>query len=238
MHLFKLSLLSVCYQKIIEEVEEMLNNLPGVTSVHGRFYDLSSKYYRIIGNHAAYYKDALRYLGCVDIKDLPGRLKAWWEMVFFFIWSALLSTILFITSIETEKQERAFTLGLAGLLGEGVYNFGELVGSVCARVNVCALVSEAWTHRCVCSHSWCILCWSLWGTRISSGSLILFTPSMEETWRSSRATRLHGANRWVYPLLSQQNSGEKEITLISGRSVVVLVHKCLSLVAWSRHTWS
>ncbi|KAK5619353.1 26S proteasome non-ATPase regulatory subunit 13 [Crenichthys baileyi] len=86
-------------KKIIEEVEEMLNNLPGVTSVHGRFYDLSSKYYRIIGNHAAYYKDALRYLGCVDIKDLP----------------------------ETEKQERAFTLGLAGLLGEGVYNFGELL---------------------------------------------------------------------------------------------------------------
>lgn len=51
----------------------MLNNLPGVTSVHGRFYDLSSKYYRIIGNHASYYKDALRYLGCVDIKDLPGE---------------------------------------------------------------------------------------------------------------------------------------------------------------------
>uniref|UniRef100_A0A671WLZ5 26S proteasome non-ATPase regulatory subunit 13 n=1 Tax=Sparus aurata TaxID=8175 RepID=A0A671WLZ5_SPAAU len=86
-------------KKLIEDVEEMLNNLPGVTSVHGRFYDLSSKYYRIIGNHASYYKDALRYLGCVDIKDLP----------------------------ETEKQERAFTLGLAGLLGEGVYNFGELL---------------------------------------------------------------------------------------------------------------
>uniref|UniRef100_A0A673W406 26S proteasome non-ATPase regulatory subunit 13 n=1 Tax=Salmo trutta TaxID=8032 RepID=A0A673W406_SALTR len=84
---------------LIEEVEETLNNLPGVTSVHGRFYDLSSKYYRIVGNHASYYKDALRYLGCVDIKDLP----------------------------ETEKQERAFTLGLAGLLGEGVYNFGELL---------------------------------------------------------------------------------------------------------------
>lgn len=52
-----------------------------------------------------------------------------------------MSTILFITSsiitIETEKQERAFTLGLAGLLGEGVYNFGELVGSVCARVRAC-----------------------------------------------------------------------------------------------------
>lgn len=63
------------FQKIIEDVEEMLNNLPGVTSVHGRFYDLSSKYYRIIGNHAAYYKDALRYLGCVEIRDLPGGPK-------------------------------------------------------------------------------------------------------------------------------------------------------------------
>uniref|UniRef100_A0A8D3DUK5 26S proteasome non-ATPase regulatory subunit 13 n=1 Tax=Scophthalmus maximus TaxID=52904 RepID=A0A8D3DUK5_SCOMX len=62
-------------KKITEEVEEMLNNLPGVTSVHGRFYDLSSKYYRIIGNHASYYKDALRYLGCVDIKDLPGEKR-------------------------------------------------------------------------------------------------------------------------------------------------------------------
>lgn len=54
-------------------MEEILNNLHGVTSVHGRFYDLSSKYYRIIGNHASYYKDALRYLGCVDVKDLPGE---------------------------------------------------------------------------------------------------------------------------------------------------------------------
>lgn len=51
----------------------MLNNLPGVTSVHSRFYDLSSKYYQTIGNHASYYKDALRFLGCIDVKDLPGN---------------------------------------------------------------------------------------------------------------------------------------------------------------------
>nr|XP_033784396.1 26S proteasome non-ATPase regulatory subunit 13 [Geotrypetes seraphini] len=86
-------------KETIESVEEMLNNLPGVTSVHSRFYDLSSKYYQTIGNHASYYKDALRFLGCIDVKDLP----------------------------VTEQQERAFTLGLAGLLGEGVYNFGELL---------------------------------------------------------------------------------------------------------------
>ncbi|NWW87085.1 PSD13 ATPase, partial [Rhynochetos jubatus] len=49
--------------------------------------------------HASYYKDALRFLGCINVKDLP----------------------------VSEQQERAFTLGLAGLLGEGVYNFGELL---------------------------------------------------------------------------------------------------------------
>ena len=36
-------------------------------------------------------------------------------------------SFLFVSTTEAEQQERAFTLGLAGLLGEGVYNFGELV---------------------------------------------------------------------------------------------------------------
>lgn len=86
-------------KETIEGVEEMLGGLAGVTSVHSRFYDLSSKYYQTIGNHASYYKDALRFLGCTELKDLP----------------------------ISEQQDRAFTLGLAGLLGDGVYNFGELL---------------------------------------------------------------------------------------------------------------
>ncbi|KAM4721650.1 26S proteasome non-ATPase regulatory subunit 13 [Rhinophrynus dorsalis] len=86
-------------KETIEAVEEMLGGLAGVTSVHSRFYDLSSKYYQTIGNHASYYKDALRFLGCTEHKDLP----------------------------VSEQQDRAFTLGLAGLLGDGVYNFGELL---------------------------------------------------------------------------------------------------------------
>lgn len=114
-------------QKIIEEVEEMLNNLPGVTSVHGRFYDLSSKYYRIIGNHASYYKDALRYLGCVDLKDLPGEAAFPMEVISDECQMVVAQSEDLLSPTETEKQERAFTLGLAGLLGEGVYNFGELV---------------------------------------------------------------------------------------------------------------
>lgn len=51
----------------------MLGGLAGVTSVHSRFYDLSSKYYQTIGNHASYYKDALRFLGCTELKDLPSK---------------------------------------------------------------------------------------------------------------------------------------------------------------------
>jgi len=86
-------------KKIIEETEVLLDTLDGVTSVHGRFYELSSNYYRLIGKYAEYYRDALRFLGCTDITDIP----------------------------KEEQMERAFYLGLAALLGTGVYNFGELL---------------------------------------------------------------------------------------------------------------
>ncbi|XP_059009074.1 26S proteasome non-ATPase regulatory subunit 13 isoform X2 [Mustela lutreola] len=122
-------------KETIEDVEEMLNSLPGVTSVHSRFYDLSSKYYQTVGNHAAYYKDALRFLGCVDIKDLPGNVEPWKSLSKEHALEAcqqLSEVALACASLAeegpvSEQQERAFTLGLAGLLGEGVFNFGELL---------------------------------------------------------------------------------------------------------------
>jgi 26S proteasome regulatory subunit N9 len=86
-------------KKVLEEAETLLNTIDGVSAVHGRFYELSSNYYRIIGKHAEYYRDALRFLGCTEITDIP----------------------------VSEQAERAFFLGLAALLGEGVYNFGELL---------------------------------------------------------------------------------------------------------------
>ncbi|CAG9770043.1 unnamed protein product [Ceutorhynchus assimilis] len=86
-------------KKIIEEVEETLDNADGVTPVHGRFYLLASQYYRIQGNHAQYYRTALRYLGCIELETLT----------------------------EETKMQHAFFLGLAALLGEGIYNLGELL---------------------------------------------------------------------------------------------------------------
>lgn len=86
-------------KKVIEDVEAMLDNADGVTTVHGRFYLLASRLYRLQGKHAEYYRTALRYLGCIDLNTLT----------------------------KQEKEQHAFFLGLAALLGEGVYNIGELL---------------------------------------------------------------------------------------------------------------
>ena len=85
----------------MEELETELAKLDTVTSVHTRFYELSSSYYRTVGDHTAYYRNALRYLGCLEDN---GRSLS-----------------------EHERRERAFYLSLAALLGEGIYNFGELL---------------------------------------------------------------------------------------------------------------
>jgi len=86
-------------KKLIKEAQNLLDSLDGVTTVHGRFYDLSSNYSKVIGSYNEYYRDALRFLGCMDITQIP----------------------------EAELQQRAFSLSLAALLGSDVYNFGELL---------------------------------------------------------------------------------------------------------------
>ncbi|VDN83720.1 unnamed protein product [Brugia pahangi] len=86
-------------RKMIEETQVLLDELPGVTPVHGPFYKVSSIYLKEIGNYAGYYREALRYLGCEDQAKLP----------------------------QSEKQLQAVLLGFAALLGDNVYNFGELL---------------------------------------------------------------------------------------------------------------
>ena len=86
-------------KSIIIELEKKVNDLDQVTSVHQRFYELSSNYYRIIIDYANYYRDSLRYLGCIDMKSVK----------------------------LTDFQERAFNICLAAILGKNLYNFGELV---------------------------------------------------------------------------------------------------------------
>lgn len=80
-------------------MEKLLDDFEGVTTVHGRYYNLAAQYYRQQGKHAEYYRTALRYLGCIELSDIS----------------------------KEEQEQQAFFLGIAALLGEGVYNLGELV---------------------------------------------------------------------------------------------------------------
>ena len=75
----------MCFpQKIREEAEELLETLDGVTPIHGRFYELSSNFQKLMGNHADYYRDALRFLGCIKLEDIPSKYRntSYW---FWFI---------------------------------------------------------------------------------------------------------------------------------------------------------
>lgn len=84
---------------IIEEVEGLLDTVDGVSPVHSHFYLLASDLYRIQGKHAQFYRASLRYLGCTDMATLS----------------------------KEEQAKHAFFLSLAALLGDKIFNFGELL---------------------------------------------------------------------------------------------------------------
>ncbi|ULU06065.1 hypothetical protein L5515_014278 [Caenorhabditis briggsae] len=83
----------------IDFTQKEVDALVGVTEVHAPFYRVSALYLREIGDFAGYYREALRYLGVEDAKNLSAE----------------------------EKQVHAVLLGFAALLGENVHNFGELL---------------------------------------------------------------------------------------------------------------
>ena len=91
-------------------------------------------------DYEAYYRDALRFLGCVDIKLLSGETlysRCQPVCISRYVHAPLICgshtdtradelAVLSVTAGE-EQMERAFSLSLAALMGENVYNFGELV---------------------------------------------------------------------------------------------------------------
>ena len=60
---------------MVEECRSLLDAQDGVTAVHSRFYELSSNYHKLMGNHAEYYKDALRFLGCTPLEQIPCKIE-------------------------------------------------------------------------------------------------------------------------------------------------------------------
>merc|ERR1719471_2062615 len=84
---------------IIEEVENLLDTNDGISPVHSHFYLLASDLHKIQGKHALYYRASLRYLGCTELASLS----------------------------KEEQANHAFHLALAALLGDRIFNFGELL---------------------------------------------------------------------------------------------------------------
>jgi len=83
---------------IIEDLKEVLEESGNVTAVHGKYFLLASQYYRRVGKHSEYYRCGLQFLGC-SLDEYP----------------------------KEEWPQQAFFLGLAALLGDGIYNIGELL---------------------------------------------------------------------------------------------------------------
>lgn len=85
-------------KKIIEDLKEVLEESGNVTPVHGKYFMLASQYYRRVGQHSDFYRCGLQFLGC-SMDEYP----------------------------KEEWPQQAFFLGLAAMLGDGIYNIGELV---------------------------------------------------------------------------------------------------------------
>ncbi|KAK3830169.1 MAG: hypothetical protein JOS17DRAFT_747165 [Linnemannia elongata] len=87
-------------KKDLEESGKYLDGFDSVDpQINASFLRVSADYYKIKADYAKYYKNALLYLACVNIDDLS----------------------------TAEKASRANDLALSALLGDSIYNFGELL---------------------------------------------------------------------------------------------------------------
>lgn len=86
-------------KELLDDCSNQLEALPGVSPVHGDYYKASSYLAKIQGRHADFYLESLRFLGTIDVSTLT----------------------------VAETVERAYDMGLAALVGKGIYNIGELL---------------------------------------------------------------------------------------------------------------
>ncbi|XP_062184414.1 26S proteasome non-ATPase regulatory subunit 13 homolog B-like [Phragmites australis] len=96
-------------RKLLLEGKTTLDSMVDVDpSVHATYYWMSSQYHKTCQDFSEFYKSALLYLAYTTVESLS----------------------------EPFKQNLAFDLSLAALLGENIYNFGELL----AHPIICSLL--------------------------------------------------------------------------------------------------
>ncbi|KAK1685207.1 hypothetical protein QYE76_046055 [Lolium multiflorum] len=87
-------------KKLLDEGKTTLDSMVDVDpSVHSTYYWICSQYYKVCQDYSEFYKNALLYLAYTTVESLS----------------------------EPFKQNLAFDLSLAALLGDNIYNFGELL---------------------------------------------------------------------------------------------------------------
>ncbi|KAI0443072.1 hypothetical protein F4803DRAFT_336403 [Xylaria telfairii] len=84
----------------LDKAEKILDSFDSVeTKVHAAFYQVNADYYKANADFASYYRNALLYLACIDLSTLS----------------------------PSERKARAYDLGIAALVSDSIYNFGELL---------------------------------------------------------------------------------------------------------------
>ncbi|KAL8953005.1 MAG: hypothetical protein Q9222_001120 [Ikaeria aurantiellina] len=87
-------------RKDLDTAESILDSFDSVeTEVHATFYRTNAGYYQAKAEFGSYYRNALLYLACIDLKSL---------------------------TLE-DAQARAYDLSIAALVSDSIYNFGELL---------------------------------------------------------------------------------------------------------------
>ena len=87
-------------RKDLDKSEKILDNFDSVeTQVHAAFYRTNALYYQAELDFANFYRNALLYLACVDLSSMSPE----------------------------ERRKRAIDLGIAALVSDSIYNFGELL---------------------------------------------------------------------------------------------------------------
>ncbi|KAI2603021.1 uncharacterized protein GGS25DRAFT_509678 [Hypoxylon fragiforme] len=84
----------------LDKAESILDSFDSVeTKVHAAFYQVNADYYQAKADFASYYRNALLYLACIELSSLS----------------------------PDERKARAYDLGIAALVSDSIYNFGELL---------------------------------------------------------------------------------------------------------------
>ncbi|PRT56891.1 putative 26S proteasome regulatory subunit rpn9 [Wickerhamiella sorbophila] len=87
-------------RKIIDSASKLVDELQTTDStIMAMYYGVSCEYYKHKREYTAYYRNALLYLACIDINTLS----------------------------REQQQQKAYDLAVAALLGDKIYNFGELI---------------------------------------------------------------------------------------------------------------